>query len=121
MFLYSAWMELNIGTRQRIAGHFGIVKRGSTEVVDNQIKSDGYNIKEIEQALNIDAIQTFLNVQETDMAKLWVRLVDKIEGRIIDDIQPPVKDPVFQIRPENEMEVMPPKNKSGRPRKIKHV
>lgn len=81
MFLYSRWQSLDINTRHKIAKQFGIIKRGSTEVVDNQIKSDGYAIKEIEEALNIDAIQTYLEVTETDMMTLWLWLIDKIEGR----------------------------------------
>lgn len=81
LFLYSKWLGLPISTRIKIAGQFNIQKRGSTEVVDNHIKSDGYNIKEIEEALNIDAIQNYLGVQETDMMTLWMWLIDKIEGR----------------------------------------
>lgn len=81
LFLYSKWLSLPINTRIKIANQFNIQKRGSTEVVDNQIKSDGYAIKEIEEALNIDAIQTYLEVQETDMMTLWIWLIDKIEGR----------------------------------------
>lgn len=81
MFLYSRWQSLDINTRHKIAKQFGIIKRGSTEVVNDQIKSDGYAIKEIEEALNIDAIQIYLEVTETDMMTLWLWLIDKIEGR----------------------------------------
>lgn len=132
MFLYHQWTELNINTRHKIAAQFGIVKKGSTEVVDNQIKSDGYAVKEIEQALNLDALQTFLDTQETDIAKLWVMLVDKIEGREkVDDIQPPVQEPKIE-RPsallgmkddeatlvfKNGSMIGVKKNKGGRPKK----
>lgn len=109
MFLFSHWLELNINTRHKIAAQFDIIKRGSTEVVENTIKSDGYNIKEIEAALNVDAIQTYLDTQEADMTKLWVGLVNKIEGReYVDDVQPPVQEPKIEVK----------KNKGGRPRKI---
>lgn len=81
MFLFSHWLSLNITTRHKIAAQFGIIKRGSTEVFNDTIKSDGYLVKEIEQALNIDALQKFIGTQETDMQKLWTWMVDKIEGR----------------------------------------
>lgn len=108
MFLFSHWLNLNINTRHKIAAQFGIVKRGSTEVVDNVISNDGYKVKDIEEALNIDALQTYLNTQEADMTKLWVMLINKIEGReYVDDIQPPVQEPKIEVK----------KNKGGRPRK----
>lgn len=81
MFLYSRWLQLPLTTRHKLAAHFGIIKRGSTEVFDNQIKSDGYLVKEIEEALNIDAIQKYLGVAETDMLTLWMWLIEKIEDR----------------------------------------
>lgn len=81
MFLYHKWLELSLPTRNKLAEIFGIVKKGPTEVFNNTIKSDGYVIKEIEEALNIDAIQKFVETEETDMQKIWTMLVDKIEGR----------------------------------------
>lgn len=81
MFLYHKWMELNINTRHAIAAQFGIEKKGSTEVFNNTIKSDGYLVKDVEQALNIDALQEYLGTHETDMMILWMWLVEKIEGK----------------------------------------
>lgn len=81
LFLYSKWISLPINVRIKIANQFNIQKRSSTEVVDNQIKSDGYKINEVEEALNIDALQEYIGTQETDMMMLWMWLVDKIEGR----------------------------------------
>ncbi len=81
MFLYSKWCELNISTRHAIAAQFGIQKKGPTEVFDNHIKSDGYLIKEVEEALNIDALQKYIGTNETDMMVLWMWLIEKIEGR----------------------------------------
>ena len=83
MFLYSIWCDTPLPTRQKIAAQFGIIKRGSTEVVENVIKSDGYVIKEVEQALNIDAIQKYLETDETDMMVLWGMMIAKIEGRVV--------------------------------------
>lgn len=74
-------MELPITTRHKIAVQFGIIKKGSTEVFNNTVKSDGYVIKDIEEALNVDAIQYYLEVNETDMLTLWMWMIDKIEGR----------------------------------------
>lgn len=67
----------------KIASEFGIVKKGSTEVFDNQIKSDGYVISEIESALNIDALQRWTGQHSSDMLVLWDAMISKIEGREI--------------------------------------
>lgn len=81
LFLYSRWTSLSLPTRIKIASQFNIQKKGPTEVFDNQIKSDGYLIKDVEEALNIDAIQAYIGTQETDMMTLWLWLIDKVEGR----------------------------------------
>lgn len=81
MFLYSHWVNASLATRQKIAKQFGIIKRGPTEVVNDAIKSDGYLLKEVEEALNIDAIQKFLETEETEYVLLWNMLIDKVEGR----------------------------------------
>lgn len=86
MFLFSKWLELPISTRHKIAAQFDIIKRGSTEVVGNTIKSDGYIIKEVEEALNIDALQKYIETTETDMAMLWIWLVEKIEGKLLTQV-----------------------------------
>lgn len=125
LFLYSKWLGLPINTRIKIAGQFGIQKRGSTEVVDNQIKSDGYVVKEIEEALNIDAIQTYLEVTETDMMTLWLWLIDKIEGRELTQVNIdttvkvsiPVKEAKEWVGSQGDGEVIKPKR--GRKPKIK--
>lgn len=81
MFLFHQWLELPINTRHEIAARFGIKKRGSTEVVDNAIKSDGYLVKEIEDSLNVKAIQEYVGTKEADMSLLWTWMVEKAEGR----------------------------------------
>lgn len=124
MFLYSAWTNLNINTRHEIAARFGIIKKHSTEVVENVIKNDGYTIKDVEEALNIDAIQEFLGVKVTDMAILWNLLVAKIEGReeVIDIKSPEDIDTLKQsMMPplDNIIEEYLAKPKRGRPAKKK--
>lgn len=91
MFLYSKWLSLPLQTRHAIARQFNIVKRGSTEVFNNEVKHDGYVISEVEGTLNIDALQKYLSVDETDMAKLFEWMVAKIEGK---DIMGLVSEPV---------------------------
>lgn len=81
MFLYSHWLKLPINTRIAIAIAFNIQKKGSTEVFNNEVIRDGYPIGDIEQALNIDAIQKYLGSDETDFNILWEQLIAKIEGR----------------------------------------
>ena len=84
MFLYSAWRSTSINTRVQIAEKFGIIKVGPTHVRDNYVESDGYKIEDVEKALNIDAIQEFLGVEQTDMVTLFELLVAKIENRTIE-------------------------------------
>ncbi len=108
MFLYHQWTLLPLQTRIRIANEFGVIKKGSTEVVDNTIKSDGYILKELEEALNIDALQKYLNTTETDMQVLWMALIDKAEGRYASPIE---LNPIV-IEPQ-----IVEKKKRGRPRK----
>lgn len=92
-------MQLTLSTRIKLANQFGIVKRGSTEVFNDTIKSDGYLIKEVEQALNIDAIQKYLGVNETDMLTLWMWMIDKIEGREL--TQPNIDTTIKPLIPES--------------------
>jgi len=118
MFLYSRWQSLPISTRIKIANQFNIVKRGSTEVFDNQIKSDGYLVKEVEEMLNIDAIQSYLGVTETDMMTLWIWLVDKIEGRELTKVNLDTTE--FDKDVETAVAIANiPKKKGGRPKKVK--
>jgi len=81
MISYHAWTELPIQIRHKIAAQFNIPKKGATEVFDNQIKSDGYLVKDIYDRLNTLSIQMYLETKETDMSKLWTWMVEKIEGR----------------------------------------
>lgn len=81
MFLFSKWLQLPLTTRALIAAQFGIIKRGSTEVFNNEVVKDGYVLGEIEAALNIDAIQKYVVSDNTDMAILWDMMVAKAEGK----------------------------------------
>ena len=81
MFLYSHWCSLPLSVRHKLAAQFNIPKKGPTEVFDNQIKSDGYAIKDIEERINLVSLQVYLGTKETDTLILWTQMVDKIEGR----------------------------------------
>lgn len=94
MFLYHHWTQLPLSTRNKIAQQFRIERKNSIEVFNDTIKSDGYLIKDIEEALNVDAIQIYLSTEETDMQLLWSLLVDKIEGRIVIEVTP---DPIVDV------------------------
>lgn len=83
MFLYSSWLSLPLSTRVKIADQFKIIKKGSTEVFNDTIKSDGYLIKDIETLIDVPTLQDYLNTEETDMGLLWEWMVDKVEGKQI--------------------------------------
>lgn len=75
MILYSQWTDLPINIRHKIANVFGITKKGSTHVVDNEIQSDGYSIKDIEKGLSVEVLQKYLDTTETSLQKLWDELI----------------------------------------------
>jgi hypothetical protein len=77
-------------------------------------------IKEIEEILNVDALQKFLESEETDMMMLWTKMVDRIEGREEIGISITVTpDPVeFKETVGSTGDTNPePKKKAGRPKK----
>lgn len=82
MFLYSQWLSLPITTRIKIANDFGIIKKGSTHVVNNEIQSDGFSVKDIETALNTEAIQIYTGVLSNDLTILWAALVIKAQSDV---------------------------------------
>lgn len=99
MFLYSFWRSLPISTRILIADLLGIKKHGPTHVRDNQVESDGYLIKEVEDALHLDKLQALLQTDERDLATLFKMLVDKVEG------SPVIVEVVSEIPHEVPVEV----------------
>lgn len=80
MFLYHKWLELPVSTRHKIASEFNITKKNPTHVQDSVVINDGYVVKDIEEALNVDALQKYLRIEITDMMVLWNELVFRIEN-----------------------------------------
>ncbi len=103
-------------TRAQIAEKFGIQKKGPTHVVNNNVQNDGYDIKDIEGAITLYAMQKFLGTEEEGLSELWEMMVAKVEGRHFEPIQevntPPITDKEFT--PGNIIEI---KRKPGRPKK----
>lgn len=83
MILYSQWTSQGIGTRSKIAEIFNIPKVRSTHVSNNKVVDDGYNIEDVERAINVPDLQIYLNSTESDLSKLLTMLVDFVEGRLI--------------------------------------
>lgn len=98
MIQYHAWIGLPIATRNKIAGEFGIIRKHPIHVVDNMIKEDGYEIKDIELALSVENIQKYLGNNENDHVLLWNLMLDKIEGR----------EQMIVATPENSPELLTP-------------
>jgi hypothetical protein len=122
--MYSVWLSTAINTRHKIAAIFKIPKTGATHVVDNRIDNDGYNVKDIEEKLNKEALQKYLVTDEQDMAKLFSMLVDCVENPIIkyptefsDTKLEPLPNPVIPVEvvPIIEAHI---KKKLGRPAKV---
>jgi hypothetical protein len=112
MILYSQWLALPIHTRIKIADQFGILKKGSTHVVNNEVQSDGYLIKEVESALSIEALQAYTGTTIKDHAGLFDLLVAKIEGRL--EVLPPAEAEQFKIEAEERKVATKPKKKNAK-------
>ncbi len=122
VFLYGKWLRTPINTRHAIAKEFNIPKKGATEVSNNEVVKDGYFIEDIEQALNIDALQKYIGTGLTDFEVLWENLILKAEGKSpkvivetpIEPTQEPPKPP--QMTQEPLVNTAIPKRR-GRPPK----
>jgi hypothetical protein len=105
--MYGNWLKLSLPTRALLAEQFGFKKTGSVHVSDNQVISDGYNIHEVEAALNPEAVQKFVGVEHADPMTLWQLMVDKIEGKVSEKkpepiITPETTEPKRRGRPSKE-------------------
>lgn len=120
-FLYSHWLDLSLTTRITIAKAFGIAKIGSTHVQDNRIVSDGFNIKDVENALTPEAMQNYTGSDSTDMQVLFDLTVAKAEGR---EVVSKIESETLRSEniPENDMQsnvIVEPKKKAVRKTKKK--
>lgn len=120
-FIYSAWLNLSVGTRHLIAKEFGITKTSATHVQDNVVVADGYKIHDVESALNPEALQKYLESDEEAYSTLWSRMIDKIEGRehkaVIVDVIPDPETKVTVNLPTTVPPIVP--KRRGRPKIIK--
>lgn len=122
MFMYHQWVSLPISIRHQLAHKFGIPKKGPTEVFNNEIKSDGYSLKDIEQALTIPNIQEFVESDETNHEVLWGYMLEKIMNPAFKAPEPmfePVPAPNYTTTPDISYDVVLPIKKIGRPKKVK--
>ena len=105
--MYSKWMALPLSTKGKLAQQFGIPKNGAIEVYANTIKSDGFLVHDIENALTLDSMQKFLGTEETDVTILWDYLINKIENRT-PKIEENIKIEIESIEVMPEKPVIPP-------------
>lgn len=99
MFLYSKWFQTALVTRDKIAKDFGIERKNGIEVFANEVKSDGYLVKDIEEKLTKEAMQQILNTTEDELAVLFDMLVEKYEyvPPVATTIVPAVSTTVQQV------------------------
>lgn len=115
MQIYSTWLSLSISVRHQIAHKLGIVKKFPTEVQDNQIKTDGYVLKDIEEALSIENLQKYLETDETDHATLLKWLIEGKPQTGSGVISPEIEKHLEEIKVVKTQF----NGKRGRPAKIK--
>lgn len=99
MFLYSKWFQTALVTRDKIAKDFGIERKNGIEVFANEVKSDGYLVKDIEEKLTKESMQQILNTTEDELAVLFDMLVEKYEyvPPVATTIVPAVSTTVQQV------------------------
>lgn len=97
MYLYSSWLKTPLHIRHKIAAEFGIIKKGSIHVVNDQIQSDGYLVADIESTLTTNVLQEYLGIKEEDSVKLWGMFVDAFEN--------PTVEPTAEETPETPAKV----------------
>jgi len=78
---YHQWMSLPLSTRMKIAAAMNIPKLRSTHVANDQVLDDGYNVKDVEEAIKVIPMQNYLNSTETDITILFKTLIDTVESR----------------------------------------
>ncbi len=78
---YSFWLKLPLQTRHELARIFKIPKTGATEVSNNEVVKDGYNLHDIEAAITKEAMQAYLGSVQDNFQYLWEDMVNKIEGK----------------------------------------
>ncbi len=108
MFPFQLWLQLPINVRHTIAYRFGIPKKKSTHVVNNEIVDDGYYLLELSEGLSLKRLQKNLNSDIEDYMILWNALISQVTGRPI-EIKLPDNSINIIIEPEKkEPEVMKP-------------
>ena len=80
-------MSTSLATRYKLAEVFGFKKVHSTHVSNNEVVDDGFNIKDIEDALTVEKMQNYTSSTEADMNVLFGQTVDKAEGRLPEPIK----------------------------------
>lgn len=134
IFLYSHWRALPISTRNKIATVFGIAKTGSIHVSNNHVVDDGYQIENVERALNIDALQQYTGSESSDFDELWQLMMQKLfdvyvvhtsmlvnmpTSGIIMSKGNGTSDTITLSKPTSTPLLKTAKKKSGRPKKTK--
>lgn len=76
MILYSQWLSLPLSKRVEIARALGIAKTLPTHVQDNVVVQDGFKVQDVESALTVERLESFLGTDETDLQSLWLSLIE---------------------------------------------
>ncbi len=80
MLSYQFWLELPLAVRHTIAKRFGVERKKSVHVVDNQVVDDGYYLKELTEALSLKRLQSELHSNISDYTILWNALISNTTG-----------------------------------------
>lgn len=80
MNLYETWLHSNLAGRDEMAKKYGISKQFPIHVVDNVLKSDGYNPQEVIQKLSAGEVPT-VKVPDVVSPKEVKKIVKEIKKK----------------------------------------
>lgn len=88
-------MSIPLPTRQKIAHEFGIAKVRSISVVNDVVMDDGYDIRNVENSLSVEAMQNFTESKEKDPNTLLDLVIAKVNA-VVEVIPQPIIPPIIE-------------------------
>lgn len=77
----TVWLKLSQETRSKIAKEFQLNKSGHSEVVDNQVVSDGYSVFDL-QGITLEKLKAFTNNTSDDFYFQFTKVVNWFEPKL---------------------------------------
>jgi hypothetical protein len=109
------WVSLDQITREKLRELFNVRRSTMTVVEDQKLKCDGSTYEDL-SVITSEAMQNYLETQETDFIKLFASTLDKLNGKYVPEVKPVEAPPEFKPV-EKEIVGNPEMKRRGRPPK----